>query len=132
MRQLFEFLHEGNRTLFAGLLAAIFFAGLIVVAGPTSMDQRAFAGEPPPVDQALAAENMPSDPGEKGGPPKDCDDPPVTCVGVNVADLPFPGCTSGQRCSLSTTGKTCGMLNSGKRCQTVNNGSGVCACQCMK
>lgn len=135
MRKLAEFFHEGNRTLFAGLLAAVFFAGLIVVAGPNSMDQPAFAAEPPPVSQELVADKMSPGPGEKGGPPKDRARPlerASFCVGVDVRGIPYPGCTSGHRCSAMVNGQPCGRMNSGLKCQTVSNGSGVCACQCIK
>jgi hypothetical protein len=132
MSQLSEFSRVRNRTVFAGLLMAVFLIGLFAVTGPNFMDQPAFAGEQSQVSQESAAENMPPSPGEKGRPSEACDDPPVLCVGVPIAQNPFPGCTSGERCSLPTTGKSCGMLYSGKKCQTVNNGSGVCSCQCIK
>lgn len=133
MRKLSEFSQVGNRTVFAGLLVVIFLVGLFAVAGPNGMDQQSFAAEPPPADQAQAAENMPPGPSKGGEPPEDCDGPPITCVGADITPQnPFPGCTSGQRCTPYTTGKTCGTLGSGKKCQTVNNGSGVCSCQCIK
>ena len=129
MKQRSKFSQGGNQTLFESLLVGIFLVGLFVVAAPISMAPPAFAAEPPETGKAQAAEKM--SPGDKGGHPKDCEGPPVTCVGVDVALLAFPGCTSGQRCSLDTTGKSCGLTGTGKTCQTVNSG-GVCSCQCIK
>jgi hypothetical protein len=109
------------------ILFGVFFSGT-----PYLSVQPAFAE-----DTVLAADAPPSttnrpvkgaDPDKQNG--KDCVENPVACVGVNVTDLPFPGCTSGKRCSLDTSGKVCNMMPR-KTCQTVNI-NGVCKCECIQ
>jgi hypothetical protein len=124
MRDRSEYSQARSQTLATGFFAAIFLLTLFVGAGTPT-----FSAEPPPAGKGTP--NAMDKPGEKE-PCKDDGGRPVACVPVDVAILPFPGCTSGQRCDLNTTGKSCGMLMAGTKCQTVNNGSGVCSCQCVK
>ena len=128
MRHRSELWQAQKQTLLTGLLAGVFMLTLFIVAGKPT-----FGAEPPPVPQGQEnAPGMKAEPGMPGEAKKeDCNGPPVVCVGVNVSQLPYPGCTSGQRCTVDTTGKPCGLALSGKKCQTVNM-SGVCACQCIK
>lgn len=121
MRKLYEFSQAQKLRLLPGLLACIFLLALSTVGGKSAL-----AAEPPPGGQG--EQNAPE---TKGNPLQDCEGPPVVCVGVKVSLLSFPGCTSGQRCSLDTAGKSCGLPNTGKKCQTVNAG-GVCSCQCIR
>jgi hypothetical protein len=132
MKTFCKFPSVSTTILIAGFFVAIFFGWSTnwSLADQTAFaEEAAFAAEPQ-AGKAKAAEKM--SPGDKKGPPEDCDGPPVVCVGVDVNQVPYPGCTSGQRCTLATTGKSCGLLGAGTRCQTVNNGSGVCSCQCIQ
>jgi hypothetical protein len=132
MRNLSAFSQARKQTLLHGLLACIFLLTLFLVAGTP-----AFAVDAPPAGQGQQNApgmmgGMTENPDKEGKPDKDCKGPPVVCVGVDVSQLPFPGCTSGQRCSLDTTGKPCGMLLQKTTCQTVNDGTGVCKCSCLQ
>lgn len=136
-----RFLHES-------FCWVIFGGGVLLTTSftsqPTFADQdlSQSAEAPPSVNQL--SETFPgkltADPSRgkaKSGDPSEekrpCVDDPVACVPVNITQVPYPGCTSGQRCSLDTSGKQCSMLGQMpvRKCQTINN-NGACTCQCIQ
>lgn len=125
MKTFCKFPSVSTPILIAGFFVAVFFGWSTnwSLADQTAFAEEAALAAEPQAGKAQAAEKMS---------PPPCEDPPVLCVGVDVSQVPFPGCTSGQRCTVATTGKSCGMAGAGTKCQTVNNGSGACTCKCIQ
>jgi hypothetical protein len=125
-----------TEVLFAIFALVILTGGFITVDLPHA-SQEAFAGEA--VFAAEPPDNARSGTRELSGTENPDDvkpcikDGPVACVGVDVSQVPYPGCTSGKRCTLDTSGRQCSMpgVLPVKKCQTVNM-SGVCSCQCIQ
>lgn len=116
-----------KRSLILIFVGGFFLATSMFSIQPAVADEAAFAADVP--DQQGIQKGM--KPGDAQTPKEKCSDDPVACAGVDVSQFPFPGCTSGQRCTSDTTGKPCGMFGANTRCQTVNN-NGACSCKCVQ
>jgi hypothetical protein len=130
MKQHSVFPHMGIQILFKAFLLVILLGGFISGTSPLAIEA-AFAD-----DAAFAADAPPAKPNAQGlsePKKKECVDDPVACVEVDVNQVPYPGCTSGKRCSYDTAGKTCTPIGvmPVRKCQTVNY-EGVCSCQCIQ
>lgn len=116
-------------TLFLVIVMGSLGSGTSFTIQPAFADETVLSAADAPVMQGKGQE--PKTDGEPSGEKKkDCVEDPVMCVGVDISQLSYPGCTSGQRCSLDTAGKICGQFPT-RRCQTVNN-NGACSCQCIR
>lgn len=131
MNQSSAFPRMGIQILFEAFLLVL-LGGFISGTSPLAIqaayaDEAAFAADAPP------AKDTPNAQGRSEPKMKECIEEPVMCVSVDVGQVPYPGCTSGQRCSLDTSGKTCTAIGvmPVKKCQTVNI-SGVCHCDCIQ